>query len=80
MGLCFVVGFECSFNHALRASGVLTFLCFAKDENLYSLSARLLLHSLNTPTALPNQANSLAINLSCRLVFVFTEYKIRSRR
>ena len=80
MVLCFVVGLEFSFNHASRADGALTFLCFAKDENLYSLSARLLLHSLNTPTALPSQANSPAINSSCRLVFVFTEYKIRSRR
>ena len=32
MGCCFVVGLGCSFNHALHASGALTFLCFAKDE------------------------------------------------
>ena len=77
MGYCFVVGFGGSFNHASRADGALTFLCFAKDENLHSLSARLLLPSLNTPTALPSQVNRTTINLACRLVFVFTEYKIR---
>ena len=59
--LCFVAGFGHSFNHASHADGALTFLCFAKDKNLHSLSAQLLLHSLNTPTALPSQANSLAL-------------------
>ncbi|EEP67978.1 hypothetical protein GCWU000324_02229 [Kingella oralis ATCC 51147] len=32
MGCCFVVSFGCSFNHALHASGTLTFLCFAKKS------------------------------------------------
>ena len=32
MGLRFVVGFECGVYHALRASGALTFLCFAKEK------------------------------------------------
>ena len=79
-GCCFVVGLGCSFNHALRASGALTFFASPKNENLHSLSARLLLPSLNTPTALPSQVNRTTINLACRLVFVFTEYKIRSCR
>ena len=58
-------------------AGHLLFFASPKNENLYSLSARLLLPSLNTPTALPSQVNRTTINLSCRLVFVFTEYKIR---
>ena len=60
--------------------GRLTFFASPKNENLHSLSARLLLHSLNTPTALASQVNRTTINLSYRLVFVSTEYKIRSRR
>ena len=78
--LCIVASFERSFNHASHADGHLLFFASPKNENLYSLSARLLLHSLNTPTALPSQVNRTTINLSCRLVFVFTEYKIRSCR
>ena len=31
-GLCFVVELGCSFNHASRADGALTFLCFAKEK------------------------------------------------
>ena len=64
----------------LVPTGHLLFFASPKNENLYSLSTRLLLYSLNTPTALPNQVNRTTINLACRLVFVFTEYKIRSRR
>ena len=64
----------------LVPTGHLLFFASSKNENLHSLSARLLLHSLNTPTALPSQVNRTTINLACRLVFVFTEYKIRSRR
>ena len=31
MSWCFVVSVGCSFNHASRASGALTFLCFTKE-------------------------------------------------
>ena len=61
-------------------AGHLLFFASPKNENLHSLSARLLLHSLSTPTALASQVNRTTINLACRLVFVPTEYKIRSRR
>ena len=79
-GLCFVVSIRLALTMRLVPTGHLLFFASPKNENLHSLSARLLLHSLNTPTALPSQANNLAINLACRLVFVFNEYKIRSRR
>ena len=58
-------------------TGHLLFFASPKNENLYSLSARLLLYSLNAPTALPSPVNRTTINLAWRLVFVFTEYKIR---
>ena len=64
LGCCFVVGFGCGFNHASHADGALTFLCFAKDENLYSLSARADFVFSEYEYKATSQVNSGSINLA----------------